>query len=787
LDFERFLSKWFDFKILRDNLSKEEISRIKKIVEILKQRASYNFRKIIVNRLETEWSQIVLEVVELDKIFGNEALLKQKISQLADFSLKSNLFRAIRIQKQLSKILLGRQIDIIELKRLGRGEGKIDLIDEVFSDATAKFSKIPFSHFNFLYYILLRSNVNLTTTKKQRQNSFQLELVVELDDNRAYRAFFDYFWLKFGESEKFEPDSKKIKLGFANRKDNFVSCKIENLRDQDKTKEKSAFGEESKFETRFFNNIKFFFHDFNKNLFEHEIKDEINLCKIGFNEIFKTLWKQFVKEFPLREVRKSVKPKKSRDTEVYRELLKRIVIIVSFIALITFGAVFGSMIFNSAFFVSKYDTVKIDYIVWESDQLRTYDALHPLFNDILFLNVTPITENSEDGLMLGLYNNLLGKGINYDSGLIWLNKCVDQDRNGIDDNTGQPALTYGNSSDMYFNTCLMIQFRVLDLQKYGYLPPIELDPAVVYGVIAIILLLIFAGIVAFAIWKREPVQLVEKPQFIFLYDPNTHEKMTRENKDKRTKHYKNGFEPCYDWGEGAEYGVPKWAEEIVDKELKKSKKDGRIAKDRLPSNLTDQKIEYCTYFYQNDKLVLRAYRRIRSEESSPSRMSNLTSRIGVGLKSIQLRHLLYFPLVIFTVIFGFLAFDYFVPNKYLGVLLEQQPTLVAFCFFLTVLLSALFALGAVFLLKYLKRTFNSKTRKKTKPKSSQLKHFRADFAYTIVPLIVFIAICSVYATYYAFSRIFYSISAKNVMPLIISVWTVFWSLVLLKVYFSLRK
>lgn len=166
LDFERFLSKWFDFKILRDNLSKEEISRIKKIIEILKQRASYNFRKIIVNRLETEWSQIVLEVVELDKIFGNEALLKQKISQLADISLKSNLFRAIRIQKQLSKILLGRQIDLIELKRLGRGEGKIDLIDEVFSDATPKFSKIPFSHFNFFYYILLHSNVNLTTAKK---------------------------------------------------------------------------------------------------------------------------------------------------------------------------------------------------------------------------------------------------------------------------------------------------------------------------------------------------------------------------------------------------------------------------------------------------------------------------------------------------------------------------------------------------------------------------------------------------------------------------------------------
>ena len=333
----------------------------------------------------------------------------------------------------------------------------------------------------------------------------------------------------------------------------------------------------------------------------------------------------------------------------------------------------------------------------------------------------------------------------------------------------------------------MLQFRVLDVQKYGYVPPIELDPTVVYGAIAITLLIIFAGIVAFAIWKREPVHLVEKPQFIFLYDPVSLKKMTEENKDKRTKHYKDGFEPCYDWGEGTEFSVPKWAEEVVAKELQKGKKDGRIAKGKLPSNLTEQNIEYCTYFYQNDELVLRAYRRIHPEESSPSRMSNLASRIEFGIKSIRLKHLLYFPLAIFTLIFGLLAFGNFVPNNYLGVLLEQQPTLVAFYFFLAVLLSALFALGVVFTLRFLKRAFFSKTRKKLKPKSSRLKHFRADFIFAIVPLIVFIAICSVYATYYAFSRIFYSISTKEVIPFIISVWTVFWSLVLLKVYFSLRK
>jgi len=91
------------------------------------------------------------------------------------------------------------------------------------------------------------------------------------------------------------------------------------------------------------------------------------------------------------------------------------------------------------------------------------------------------------------------------------------------------------------------------------------------------------------------------------------------------------------------------------------------------------------------------------------------------------------------------------------------------------------------LFKLLKKAITSATRKKAKPKSSQLKHFGADFIFVIAPLIVFIAICSVYATYYAFSSVFYAISAKEVIPLIIGVWIVFWSLVLLKVYFLLRK
>jgi len=46
-----------------------------------------------------------------------------------------------------------------------------------------------------------------------------------------------------------------------------------------------------------------------------------------------------------------------------------------------------------------------------------------------------------------------------------LDKCIDEDRNGIDDITNTTALTYGNSTDQYYNACLMIKFKVLDIEK----------------------------------------------------------------------------------------------------------------------------------------------------------------------------------------------------------------------------------------------------------------------------------------------------------------------------------
>jgi len=125
-----------------------------------------------------------------------------------------------------------------------------------------------------------------------------------------------------------------------------------------------------------------------------------------------------------------------------------------------------SDLFNSrSVGIQKDDLVKIDYQMWESDKYRNYDTLNPLFDEIIWITVIPITENSSTGLIMGLYNNLIGKRKFYESDFIWLDKCIDQDHNGIDDNTGDFALSYGNSTDQYFNTCLMIKFKVLDIQK----------------------------------------------------------------------------------------------------------------------------------------------------------------------------------------------------------------------------------------------------------------------------------------------------------------------------------
>jgi hypothetical protein len=140
----------------------------------------------------------------------------------------------------------------------------------------------------------------------------------------------------------------------------------------------------------------------------------------------------------------------------------------------------GFFIFNreGPVVIERQDNVNIDYTVWESNNNRDYNPLTPILDTELWITMIPITENETTGLILGLYNNLLGKQLYYESGLLWLDRCIDQDRDGIDDITGDPALTFGNSSDLYFDTCLMIEFKVLDIQKASINQEVGDDPFV---------------------------------------------------------------------------------------------------------------------------------------------------------------------------------------------------------------------------------------------------------------------------------------------------------------------
>lgn len=144
---------------------------------------------------------------------------------------------------------------------------------------------------------------------------------------------------------------------------------------------------------------------------------------------------------------------------------KKIIIPVSTVFFLVVGLIFLSVILSrpTQILVEKYDLVTIDYKIWESNHTQNYNLLNPLIDETIVVKVIPITEQ-DDGLILGLYKNLIGKPQFFKSDFIWLDKCVDQNRNGVDDITGNPALSYGNSSNQYFGMYLMIQFKILDIK-----------------------------------------------------------------------------------------------------------------------------------------------------------------------------------------------------------------------------------------------------------------------------------------------------------------------------------
>jgi len=192
------------------------------------------------------------------------------------------------------------------------------------------------------------------------------------------------------------------------------------------------------------------------------IKNSKGKIQVNFINLFTVLWYDFLRSKNPSTLfkKKLIKQIRFRLSLPYKT--KRI-ITLSTVIVVIIGLIFIGISLSKPpqILVGKYDLVTLDYQMWESDYAQDYDPLNPLIDETIVVRIIPITEQT-DGLILGLYKNLIGKAQYYASGVVWLAQGVDQNREGIDDNTGEPALSYGNSTDQHFGMHLMIQFKILD-------------------------------------------------------------------------------------------------------------------------------------------------------------------------------------------------------------------------------------------------------------------------------------------------------------------------------------
>lgn len=191
--------------------------------------------------------------------------------------------------------------------------------------------------------------------------------------------------------------------------------------------------------------------------------EEANFLKLDFGEAIKDLWKEFKNKTQIAMgIVRAAKVKKS--SKIKKEKHVRFALSVSGITALVIILILIFLSFQPArIVVEKYDSVRIRYTMWKEDQY------YLLINQTLWVNMTMINDtcaNGENtGIILGLYNKLLGKEVYYESEKIYVGRCVDNDLDGYDDNSGEPALSFGKMNMQYYDTDLAIEFKILGLEK----------------------------------------------------------------------------------------------------------------------------------------------------------------------------------------------------------------------------------------------------------------------------------------------------------------------------------
>ena len=153
---------------------------------------------------------------------------------------------------------------------------------------------------------------------------------------------------------------------------------------------------------------------------------------------------------------------------VYRKSRTSIWMVLIFLAIsgILIIAIFITFTPRETETIEKYDLVLLDYTIW-AEENHDYNYSNPviqIYNTTLNVS-SRYDENVEDGLILGFYNELLGKSVGHGR-TFNINITIDLDKDGIDDISNKDALGYGFPEDgLLYNRTIMINYKILAIQK----------------------------------------------------------------------------------------------------------------------------------------------------------------------------------------------------------------------------------------------------------------------------------------------------------------------------------
>jgi len=151
---------------------------------------------------------------------------------------------------------------------------------------------------------------------------------------------------------------------------------------------------------------------------------------------------------------------------IYRKSRTSIWMVLIFLAIsgILIIAIFITFTPRETEIIEKYDLVLLNYSIWEEEN-HDYNPVIEIYNATLNIS-SRYDENTENGLILGFYNELLGKSVGY-SRAFNINATVDLDKDGIDDVTNKDALGYGfpEEDGILFNSTIIINYKILAIQK----------------------------------------------------------------------------------------------------------------------------------------------------------------------------------------------------------------------------------------------------------------------------------------------------------------------------------